>query len=124
MKLAKTLLTFLLIFLWNVQVVHAVEPLTAREWSSITEQRKIYYLFGMKEIYQDKGIVFTKPADEYLSLLDAAAKQRISQDEDMDRIFWSVVYDNEPAARDALESLKNTPETTSAKSAQETPEHS
>lgn len=66
----------------------ATEKLTASQWSHLSEQRKLYYVFGQMDRYEDDGIVFGEPARTYLDRLDAEVKTVPAQT-DMDDLFKS-----------------------------------
>ena len=79
------------------------EPLTSQEWPKVSEQRKLYYIFGKLESPEYQKIVFSHSAMDYVSLLDeAVSKRRELKDEDMDQIFQSVVYENEPGSKELM----------------------
>ena len=71
------------------------EKLTAAEWPSLTEQRKLYYVFGAREHRQEEGVVFKHSAGDYLKWLDEKADDPKSKDAEMDTIFSSLVAENE-----------------------------
>jgi Ni/Co efflux regulator RcnB len=74
------------------------EKLTGSDWSRISEQRKLYFIFGTMEEHQARGVVFTKTASDYLPLLDKKVSQdRDSGSRDMKLIFDLTMRENEPS---------------------------
>ena len=68
------------------------EKLTTSDWVKISEQRKFYYIFGQREAYAGKGVVFSHSPADYLKLLDEKAKtDRMAFPQDMDKVFEALV---------------------------------
>ena len=88
------------LFLTNLGLAFAAtEKLTTSDWVKISEQRKYYYIFGQREAYAEKGVVFSHTPADYLKLLDEKARtDRMSFPQDMDEIFDALVHEKEKFA--------------------------
>ena len=87
----KKLLSLLLIFLSFAGTLWAApEKLTSLSWTTITRQRKIYFVLGSMESFQEKGVVFRHTMEEYICWLDQAASSKASSN-DMDTVFARLV---------------------------------
>ena len=81
-----------------------VEYLTGKDWKNISHQRKLYFIFGTEESPEYRGVIFSYSADEYTDLLDdKISKNPELKDTDMNEVFWSVIYENEPRNREVLD---------------------
>ena len=81
----------------------ATEKLTGKEWLKISEQRKLYYIFGKREEFQEKGVVFGHSAEDYIDFLNKKIRQNSSlESENVDNVFKNVVRENEAGATEAL----------------------
>lgn len=82
--------------------VHAsAEKLTAEDWNRITEQRKLYFIFAERETLGERGAVFSKSANDYVSFMDDEAafapKTRDAAD-----LFLAALAKNDPEAARTL----------------------
>ena len=92
----KKLILSLLVFLClTVAVVLAfTEKLTVKDWAKITHQRKIYFVLGSMEAFEEKGIVFTHTMDDYILWMDKETSKKANA-ENMDKVFADLVSANE-----------------------------
>lgn len=89
-------LFFLFVFL-SVEA-GAVESVTAKEWFKLSRQRKIYFVLGSMEDYQEKRVLFRHTMDDYIGWLDGTSPN-VKPDTPMSEVFASVVAVKEKAPR-------------------------
>ncbi|GEM_PF-2975561 len=96
--------TLVLAFLAFASSVSAdAEKLAGRQWKGLSEQRRIYYVFAMREKLQEKGIVFSVPAGDYPEMISATLRKTPAfLDLDLDDAFLETVATVEPGARAIL----------------------
>ena len=91
----KKLIIFLFIgFLLAGSVEASTEKLSAKDWAAITRQRKIYFILGSMEAFQEKGYIFRHTMDDYMTWMNQAAKSKSSA-KNMDDLFSKAVSSNE-----------------------------
>ena len=86
---------FLPLFLAG-SVAWAAEKLSSEDWKKITRQRKIYFVLGSMETFQEKGTIFRHAMDEYIGWMDQAASRGDSP-KDMSEVFSELVSARETA---------------------------
>lgn len=75
-SLLRTIFRFAVVgvLLFGCIASHAsAEKLTAAEWKHVTAQRKLYFVFALRERFQEEGTVFGRSAEDYVKLLDQEA---------------------------------------------------
>ena len=93
------------IVLLSLSGVHseASEHLTGKEWPGISEQRKLYFVFGKRESAEYQGVTFTHSVKDDIDYID----NKILKDpglggETLNNIYYSAVYEREAASREIL----------------------
>jgi hypothetical protein len=88
--------TFFFVWLLAAAGVSAeTEKLTPQDWLRITSQRKQYYVFGMREKFQEKGVTFRHTTSEYIAWLDEVAQGAKDKAQDLDNVFSELVRKKE-----------------------------
>ena len=91
----KKIIVFLLIgSLLAGSLEASTEKLSAREWATITRQRKIYFILGSMEAFQEKGYIFRHTMDDYMTWMNQAVKSKSSA-KSMDDLFSKAVFSHE-----------------------------
>jgi hypothetical protein len=82
-------------------VLASAEKLTAADWKSITEQRKLYFIFAERESFSERGAVFSKTANDYVDFMDDEAA-RAPETRDAGELFLAALMKNDPEAARTL----------------------
>jgi hypothetical protein len=71
------------------------EKISAKEWLDLTRQRKIYFVLGsMEDFQQEKQVVFRHTMDDYIQWMDSKIL-KMSGQTDMNEIFSAIVAEKE-----------------------------
>lgn len=83
-------------FVTNTAHAETVERLTGKDWLAVSEQRKLYFIFGTRESTEYQDVVFSHSVKEYIDFLDdKVSKNPELKEADMSRVFRSVVDEKE-----------------------------
>jgi len=84
------------------------DNVTGQDWLSMSREEKGLFIFKTMEVIRENGVPLNKTPDDYTALIDselmmgppAASRAYITN------ILSSIVYETEPACREALNGLR------------------
>ncbi len=95
------------LLLTSSSVAFCQQMITGKDWLSMGDQEKITYIFTAMEIFSKHDVPLRQLPNQYMALIDAELeKNPAALEEDPTNILASVVCENEPAAREAIDRIR------------------
>ena len=111
MRYKNIVLTLMLLFLTSLAFGdEELKKMNGEEWQKLERMDKVDYMMRATDALQMKDVPLAKTTDDYVDQLDSALKEHPEYEIiNVSDILEMTVSNNEPAAKEVLDKLKNSP---------------